>query len=65
MDKDYAGQMPQIPGAASHASPPKINLEDYETMGMLAGGFVLKPAHERRERSGDVDSRKAYFQIRR
>jgi hypothetical protein len=33
VDKGYAGQMPQIPGAASHASPPQINLEDYQSMG--------------------------------
>jgi carboxypeptidase family protein len=33
VDKDYASQMPQIPGAASFNSPPLIGLEDYETMG--------------------------------
>lgn len=33
VDKDFADQMPQMPGVGSHESPPQIGLEDYETMG--------------------------------
>jgi hypothetical protein len=33
VDRDFADQLPQIPGVASHASPPAIGLEDFEGMG--------------------------------
>jgi hypothetical protein len=39
VDRDHAGELPQIPGVSSHASPPGIGLEDFEGMG--CGGAEL------------------------
>jgi len=39
VDRDYADQLPKIPGVASHASPPAIGLEDFEGMGCGGGQY--------------------------